>query len=208
MRSQVAGVSTHSSKTIMMSAPSAICTSIECSGEKKCLLPSRCERNSTPSSVTLRSSESENTWKPPESVSIGRCQLMKRCTPPSAPDQLVPGPQVQVIGVGEDDLRAGADRCRCVSSVSCGTVFTVAAVPTGMNTGVCTVAVRQMQRGAAAAGRARRRNLERQAHRLSMHGRPWPANLRQAVPSRSSFALTRSVGKSTSWKLPICTFLL
>src|SRR5437588_629888 len=68
VRSQLAGVSTHSSNTIMMSAPRAICTCIECSGEKKCFDPSTCERNSTPSSVTLRSSDNENTWNPPESV--------------------------------------------------------------------------------------------------------------------------------------------
>ncbi len=72
VRSHVAGVSTHSSKTIITSAPSAICTSIECSGEKKCLLPSRCDRNSTPSGDIFRSLLRLKTWKPPESVSMGR----------------------------------------------------------------------------------------------------------------------------------------
>jgi hypothetical protein len=53
--------------------------------------------------------------------------------PAHAPDGLVPGPQVEVIGVAQDDLRAqlfehvlrnGLDR---------------AGVPTGMKTGVSTV---------------------------------------------------------------------
>ncbi len=31
---------------------------------------------------------------------------MKRCSPPKAPDQFVPGPQKKMIGIGQDDLRA------------------------------------------------------------------------------------------------------
>ena len=71
-----------------------------------CELPSRCERNVTPSSVTLRSSLRLKTWKPPESVSRARGQLMKRCSPLHAPDGLVAGAQIQMIGVAENDLGA------------------------------------------------------------------------------------------------------
>ena len=59
---------------------------------------------------------------------------MKRCSPPSVADQLVPGPQVQVVGVGEDDLRRR--RLQFGSRVS---ALTVACVPTGMKTGVATL---------------------------------------------------------------------
>ena len=45
----------------------------------------------------------------------------------------MPRPQIQVISVGENDLRIIS------SSTPCGTAFTVAAVPTGIKTGVCTV---------------------------------------------------------------------
>src|SRR5215213_5195711 len=62
----------HSSKTMTISEPKAACTSIEISGERNFLLPSICERNSTPSSVNLRRSVSEKTWNPPESVSKER----------------------------------------------------------------------------------------------------------------------------------------
>ena len=54
-------------------------------------------------SVTLRSSLRLNTWKPPESVRMARGHDMNRCRPPKRADQFVPGPQKQVIGVGEQD---------------------------------------------------------------------------------------------------------
>src|SRR5947209_7347153 len=73
-----AGYSTHSSKHMMMSAPSAICISMERSGVNRCEEPSRWERKVTPSSVILRSELREKTWNPPESVSIERDQLIKR----------------------------------------------------------------------------------------------------------------------------------
>ena len=66
--------------------------------------------NSTPSSVILRSFARLNTWKPPESVRIGRCQCMKPCRPRCALDDLEPGPQPQVEGVAEHDLGADASR--------------------------------------------------------------------------------------------------
>ena len=78
----VGGYSVHSSKAMAMSAPRAIWTSMECSGVKKWLLPSRCERKRTPSSLTFRSWLREKTWNPPESVSRARGQLMNLCSPP------------------------------------------------------------------------------------------------------------------------------
>ena len=41
------------------------------------------DANVTPSSVILRISPSENTWKPPESVRIGLFQPMNPCRPPN-----------------------------------------------------------------------------------------------------------------------------
>ena len=49
---------------------------------------------------------SEKTWKPPESVRIGASQPMNRCRPPSSAISSSPGPEVQVVGVAEHDLRA------------------------------------------------------------------------------------------------------
>src|ERR1700739_375317 len=56
IRAWSAGYSVHSSNAMMMSAPSPICASIALSGLKKCEDPSRCDRNVTPSSLTLRNS--------------------------------------------------------------------------------------------------------------------------------------------------------
>ena len=53
------------------------------SGVSLCVEPSRCDVNVTPSSSTRRSSASEKTWNPPESVRIGPSQTMNRCSPPS-----------------------------------------------------------------------------------------------------------------------------
>ena len=54
-----------------MSEPSSAWISIARSGVSSTIAPSRCERNVTPFSSTLRSSASDMTWKPPESVRIG-----------------------------------------------------------------------------------------------------------------------------------------
>ena len=89
-----------------MSAPSPICAAIELSGVNMCDDPSRCERNATPSSVTLRSSLRLNTWNPPESVRIGLSHAMKRCTPPERTHHLYARPQIQVIGVVQQNLDA------------------------------------------------------------------------------------------------------
>ena len=57
--------------------------------------------------VDLRRAASDITWKPPESVRIGPGQAMKRCRPPRRATRSAPGPQHQVVGVGEHDLGAG-----------------------------------------------------------------------------------------------------
>ena len=66
-----------------------------------------CDWKVTPASVILRSFDRLMTWKPPESVMIGPFQRMKRCRPPSLATRSAPGPQHQVVGVGEDDVGAG-----------------------------------------------------------------------------------------------------
>ena len=91
-----------------------------------------CERNVTPSSSISLIAASENTWKPPESVRIGRSHAANLCRPPARAITSRPGPQVQVIGVAEDDL-ASSGGARSSSAVI---ALTVPAVPTGMNTGV------------------------------------------------------------------------
>ena len=71
------------------------------------MAPSMCERKVTPWSATLRSCESDMTWKPPESVRIGYGQFMKRVQAAERGNPLGAGAQHQVIGVGEHDLCAG-----------------------------------------------------------------------------------------------------
>ena len=46
------------------------------SGVKMCFEPSIWERNSQPSSRNLRMPVNENTWKPPESVRMGRSHVL------------------------------------------------------------------------------------------------------------------------------------
>ena len=94
------------SNATAMSAPSASWTAIACSGVKRWSEPSRCERNVTPSSSTTRRSPSDTTWKPPESVRIGRSQRHELVQAAEALDALVARAQVQVVGVGQDDRRA------------------------------------------------------------------------------------------------------
>ena len=62
------------SKAMAMSEPRVAWICIETSGVSVRGEPSTCERKVTPSSVSLASCESEKTWKPPESVSMGRGQ--------------------------------------------------------------------------------------------------------------------------------------
>ncbi len=89
-----------------MSEPSASCTSIESSGVSRTALPSMGERNCTPSSVILRSDSRLKTWKPPESVRMGRFQFMKPCRPAVRAQDFLARPQHQVKGVAEHDVGA------------------------------------------------------------------------------------------------------
>ena len=103
------------------------------SGDRKRALPSRCDLKWTPSSVILRrAGEAEHLV----SAAVGQDRAVPADEPvqPAAPrDELFAGTQVQVIGVAEDDSRAGVDRrARCVSAL------TAPCVPTGMKTGVST----------------------------------------------------------------------
>jgi len=72
----------HSSKAMIMSAPRSCWICIAFSGVMKCLLPSMCDLNSTPFSVIFTKDSffadapNEKTWKPPESVRIGRSQFI------------------------------------------------------------------------------------------------------------------------------------
>ena len=91
----VAGHGVQSSKHMAMSEASARCTSMESSGVRFTWSPSMGERKRTPSSVILRSSARLNTWKPPESVRMGRCQCMKPCRPPCARMTSVPGRSIR-----------------------------------------------------------------------------------------------------------------
>ncbi len=74
-----------------MSEPSRLWISIARSGESSTRAPSRWERKVTPLSVTLRSWDSDMTWKPPESVRIGCGQFMNVWSPPSAAMRSAPG---------------------------------------------------------------------------------------------------------------------
>ncbi len=85
----------HSSSCIAMSEPSKSWISIARSGVSATIAPSRWERNVTPSSSILRSSPSDITWKPPESVKIGCGQLMNLCSPPSSAMRSAPGRSIR-----------------------------------------------------------------------------------------------------------------
>jgi hypothetical protein len=90
-RSGAAVLGGQSSKHMAMSAPSASWTRIDSSGLRNTVRPSRWLLNRTPpSSITLWSA-SENTWKPPESVSIGRSQPMNAGSPPARAMTSAPG---------------------------------------------------------------------------------------------------------------------
>ena len=99
-------ISSNSSSTTIRSAPSRSWISTARSGDRNTERPSSGLLNSTPSSLRRQNASSENTWKPPESVSIGPSQPMNPCSPPCAATSSSPGPQVQVIGVREHALHA------------------------------------------------------------------------------------------------------
>ena len=58
----------------------------------------------------LRLSGREKIWKPPESVSTERGQFMKPWMPPNFSNISTPGSQHQVIGIGEQHLRAAVEQ--------------------------------------------------------------------------------------------------
>ena len=79
-----------------MSAPSSVWISMARSGDSSTMAPSMCERKVTPLfSSMVRSSDSDITWKPPESVRIGRGQFMNLCRPPSAAIRSAPGRSIR-----------------------------------------------------------------------------------------------------------------
>jgi hypothetical protein len=130
--SSVAGYGVHSSKIIAMSASRSRCTCMERSGVNITGSPLCGERKLTPSSVILRSVARLNTWKPPESVRIGRSQCMKRCKPPWARMTSMPGRSIRWNVLPRTI-------CAPLSVSSSGVIaFTVPYVPTGMNAGVST----------------------------------------------------------------------
>ena len=85
--------------------------------------------NVTPSSSTFGSSE--NTWKPPESVSVETVPAGEPAESAECGDDLGAGSQHQVVRVAEHDL--GAERRRSRSALR---YLIAPRVPTGMNSGV------------------------------------------------------------------------
>ena len=102
----VAGCSVQSSSAMAMSERSASCMSMESSGVSRTSLPSIGERKRTPSSLSVRRLLRLNTWKPPESVRIGRAPVHEAVQAAVRCDHLRPRAQQQMEGVAEDDLRA------------------------------------------------------------------------------------------------------
>ncbi len=90
-----AGSRTHSSSCMATSEPSRLWISIARSGVSATVAPSRWERKVTPASSTLRSGDSDMTWKPPESVRIACGQCMNGCNPPSAAMRSAPGRSIR-----------------------------------------------------------------------------------------------------------------
>ena len=117
-----------------MSEPSAAWISMLSSGVSSIFEPSRWFWKRTPSSVILRSFASDQTWKPPESVRIGFCQVRESMQTAQFPDQLMPGPQPEVVGISQNDLRAELLQLRRDAGSS-----PCPACPTGMKIGVSTV---------------------------------------------------------------------
>ena len=167
----------HSSNAKMMSAPSWCWIRIEISGVNRCIEPSRCDLNVTPSSSTVASrflpaamTSSDcrpaafiaSTFLNPtperhhlEAAGIGERRagpVHERAETAGLVDDVRSGLQVQVVGVGQHRLRAQlGDRLRAAAT------FTVALVPTAMNAGVPDGAVRRADDAGAplAAGQPR-----------------------------------------------------
>ena len=76
------------------------------SGVRNSLSPLTGEANFTPSSLILRISPSDQTWKPPESVRMGFVPALEAVQAAELLDHVQARPQPQVEGVAQDDLRA------------------------------------------------------------------------------------------------------
>ena len=74
-----------------MSLPSPAWISSDVSGERNIGEPFRWFWKRTPSSLIRRNRASDHTWNPPESVSSGRGQAMKSCSPPKRAITSAPG---------------------------------------------------------------------------------------------------------------------
>src|SRR6266480_4395558 len=104
--SRVAGYAKHSSSGWMMSAPSACWTSSARSGERKCVEPSTGDRNSTPPLADPAELRQAPDLEP---AGVGEERAVPRHEPVEAAelaDELVAGPEQEVEGVAEHDLRA------------------------------------------------------------------------------------------------------
>jgi len=119
------------------------------SGVKRWVSPSMGFLNSTPSSERVASSLRENTWYPPESVSIGLVHCMKLCRPSAPSITFRPGRRKRWYVLPRII-------CAPMSDVSTRgeTAFTLPLVPTGMNTGVSTVPCAVRSRPARASEEA------------------------------------------------------
>ena len=128
--SYVDGYGQHSSKDIIISAPKSSSICITFSGVNMCLLPSKWDLNSTPSSDIVLNSLKLKTWKPPQSVNIGLSQFINLCRPPASLTIFSPGLKYKWY-VFDNIIWAPKP------FTSSGVIdLTVACVPTGMNTGV------------------------------------------------------------------------
>ena len=80
----------HSSNAMAMVEPKLDWICMLSSGPMKILRPSMWELKYTPSSLIFLILARENTWKPPESVKIGRSQFMNLWSPPNSLISLSP----------------------------------------------------------------------------------------------------------------------
>ena len=88
----------------MMSAPMVRSVSMTLSGVNRCFEPSMCERKWHPSSRSLRQAASEKTWKP---AAVGEHRPLPGREAVHAArlfDNLHAGTQVEVVGVGQNNL--------------------------------------------------------------------------------------------------------
>ena len=133
-------------------------SAIAFSGVSRWLEPSRWLRNVAPSSSIVREAASETTWKPPESVRIGRSQPMNRCRPPSRSMRSCPGRRYRWYVFARTIVAPTSSRS------SGSSALTVAFVPTGMNCGVSTTPCGSVSRPSRArvrpSARRRREDLE------------------------------------------------